>query len=200
MMGVRRLRAGAQSRPQRKRNEWLVNDHPNTGLEGFDGLLAICFYGGIVVANKEKLNSMAKNLSKEPPSSPRAILGGHVILQRCLDKCRSFLARTNGDYNFWPCSLCAELESFTGIDHDDFSVFVATGANDDEVAEWVNAHSKVKDKSEIIRWNNKMRDMRISEMDIESQKFLENYILEYLPKHRPVYVWFDVFDLEEERL
>jgi hypothetical protein len=29
---------------------------------------------------------------------------------------------------------------------------------------------------------------------------LESYIPENVPKHRPVYVWFDVFDLEEERL
>lgn len=151
--------------------------------------------------NKEKLASMAKDLRKEFPDSPREMLGGYVILARCLDKCRSFLAGTNGDYNFWPCSLCEELETFTGIDHEKLKDFAGTGATDAEVGRWVSDQSQVKDKMEIIRWNNKMRDMRISEMSDHAQEFLEPYIPENLPKnHRPVYVWFDVYDIEEGRL
>ena len=34
----------------------------------------------------------------------------------------------------------------------------------------------------------------------EGQEYLEEYIEDYVPKHGPVYVWFDVYDLEEERL
>jgi len=45
-----------------------------------------------------------------------------------------------------------------------------------------------------------MRDMRPSEMPDQAQEFLESYIPKNVPKHRPVYVWFDVFDLEEGRL
>ena len=150
--------------------------------------------------NAEKIALVAKDLGSEYPRSPREMLGGYVILPRCLDKCRSFLMGTNGDYNYWPCSLCGQLEEFTGIDHEDFKNFVATGASDEEAGEWVNAHSKAKNKMEVINWNNKMRDMRISEMTDEAQEFLECYIPENVPQHRPVYVWFDVFDLEEERL
>ncbi len=151
--------------------------------------------------NKKKLDLMAKDLNNDYPCSPREMLGGFVILARCLEKCRAFLVGTHGDYNFWPCSLCAEFEAFTGIDHDKLKDFAATGANDEEVARWVKSQSKVKDKMEIIRWNNKMRDMRISEMPDQAQDFLESYILKNLPKpHRPVYVWFDVFDIEEKRL
>ncbi|MGV7221703.1 MAG: DUF5069 domain-containing protein [Nitrospinales bacterium] len=150
--------------------------------------------------NAEKLALVAKDLGQEYPRSPREMLGGYVILPRCLDKCRSFLMGTNGDYNFWPCSLCAQLEEFTGIDHEDFRAFVETGASDEEAGEWVNSHSKAKNKMEVINWNNKMRDMRISEMTGEAQEFLEYYIPENVPQHRPVYVWFDVFDLEEDRL
>ena len=54
--------------------------------------------------NKEKLQSLVKDLTKEPPRSPRDMLGGFVILARCLDKCRAFLLGINGEYNFWPCS------------------------------------------------------------------------------------------------
>ena len=150
--------------------------------------------------NKEQLKFMAKDLSKEYPCSPRTMLGGYVIVARCLDKCRSFLAGSHGDYNFWPCSLCAEFEVFTGIDHNEFKGFVASGAKDDEVAAWVNANSKIKNKTKVDLWNLKMRDMQISEMSVEAQKFLESYIRENLPGHRPVHVWFDVFDLEEGRL
>ena len=150
--------------------------------------------------NKEKLVFLAKDLRNEYPCSPRVMLGGFVILARCLEKCRSFLVGLNGEYNYWPCTLCAELEAFTGIDHEEFKNFVATGASDKEIAEWVNTKSKEKEKIEIIRWNNKMRDMRPSEMSDQAQEFLESYISENVPKHRPVYVWFDVFDLEEKRL
>jgi hypothetical protein len=150
--------------------------------------------------NKEKLAPMAKDLSKEYPCSPRVMLGGFVILARCLEKCRSYLVGTNGEYNFWPCSLCEQLEIFTGIDHNEFKDFVATGASDDEVAKWVKVQSTIKNKIEIIRWNNKMRDMRPSEMSDKAQEFLESYIPENVHNHRPVYVWFDVFDLEEGRL
>lgn len=150
--------------------------------------------------SKEKLQTRAKDLGAEPPRSPRDMLGGYVILSRCLDKCRSFLLGINGEYNFWPCSLCSHLETFSGVDHEELKDFVATGATDEEVAIWFSSRSKVQNKMEIIHWNNKMRDMRISEMDDEAQEYLESYIPAYLPTHRPVYVWFDVYDLEEGRL
>ena len=77
---------------------------------------------------------------------------------------------------------------------------MATGASDDEVAKWFTIQSKVKNETEIIRWNNIMRDMRPSEMSDQAQEFLESYISKNVPAGRPVYVWFDVFDLEEGRL
>jgi hypothetical protein len=45
-----------------------------------------------------------------------------------------------------------------------------------------------------------MRDMRLSDMSLQAQQYLEEYIPKVVPKHRPVYVWFDVYDLEEKRL
>ncbi|MFQ5717594.1 MAG: DUF5069 domain-containing protein, partial [Nitrospinales bacterium] len=113
---------------------------------------------------------------------------------------RSFLMEINGEYNFWPCMLCAQFEAFTGIGHEAFKEFAASGASDDEMGEWIKAESKVKSEMEIIRWNNKMRDMRIGEMSDDDQKFFEIYIQENLPKDKPVYVWFDVYDIEEKRL
>jgi hypothetical protein len=69
--------------------------------------------------NEAKLKELAKDLSREYSRSPRDMLGGYVILARCLDKCRSELVGIEGEYSYWPCALCSELEPFTGIDHDD---------------------------------------------------------------------------------
>ena len=81
--------------------------------------------------------------------------------------------------------------------HEEMKEFVATGATDQEVADWFRKKSNVQNEIEIIRWNNKMRGMRLSEMDDVAQEYLESYIQKHIPKHRPVYVWFDVYDLEE---
>lgn len=150
--------------------------------------------------NKEKLQPLAMDLTKGPPRSPREVLGGYVILARCLDKCRAFLLGINGEYNYWYCSLCDQLETFTGVDHDVMKEFIATGASDEELAQWFKEQSKIKDPMEVIHWNNKMRGMRLSEMSSEGQEYLEGYIQENLPLHPPVYVWFDVYDVEEGRL
>jgi hypothetical protein len=123
--------------------------------------------------NKEKLEELAKDLRKEAPRSPREVLGGYVILARCLDKGRADLMGINGEYNYWYCSLCAQLEEFTGVDHAVMKEFIATGATDEEVGEWFKEQSKIKDPMDV---------------------------LEYLPVHPPVYVLFDVYDIEEGRL
>lgn len=150
--------------------------------------------------NKEKLEPLTKDLRKEPPRSPREVLGGYVILARCLDKGRADLLGINGEYNYWYCSLCDELEKFSGVGHDLMKEFIATGATDEEVGEWYKAQSKINDPMEVIRWNNKMRGMRLSEMSDDAQEYLEKYNQETLPPFPPVYVWFDVYDIEEGRL
>jgi len=75
-----------------------------------------------------------------------------------------------------------------------------TGAVDVAIAEWVKRQASHKTPMEIIRWNNTLRDMRISEMDDHAQECLEEYVDVHLPPHKPVYHWFDVYDIEEKRL
>lgn len=146
------------------------------------------------------VKTLAKDLTKTYPRSPRELLGGYVIAARCADKCRAFLLGLNGDYNYWPCSLAGLLFSFTGITPEQFKEVVASGVTDDELAAWLTAHSKVDDRQAIIQWNNQMRDMRLSEMTPQVQAYMEDYIPQHVPSHRPVYVYFDVYDLEEKRL
>lgn len=147
----------------------------------------------------EKLKTLAKDLTKDVPRSPRTTMGGFVLGARMLDKCRAVLNGTNGEYHF-NCPLDQILLKFSGIDPHAFRDFVATGADDAAVDQWMRENAKVKDRSEVIRWNNQQRDLRLSDLPIELQVFMEDYIAEYVPAGKVVYHWFDVYDYEEGRL
>ncbi len=139
------------------------------------------------------------DLSTAAPRSPRESIGGYVIAARTLDKCRSLLNGTIGDYHY-DCPLDKVFFEFAGLTGDQFKEFVATGASDDEVAAWIREHATKRERIEIIQWNNDLRGKRIGEMPDKLQEFLEDYIPANLPPGKPVYVWFDVYDIEEGRL
>ena len=147
----------------------------------------------------ERLKLLAIDLATGFPRSPRVTLAGYVHAARMLDKCRAVLAGCAGEYHY-NCPLDRQLLDFTGIGADQFKALVATGATDAEVATWITAHSQVADRETIVAWNNKMRCMRLCDMPIELQLFLEDYIPKFVPRNRPVIVWFDVYDLEEARI
>ena len=149
--------------------------------------------------SNHNLKLLAKDLTKDYPRSPRETLASYVIAARMLDKCRAVLAGTAGEYHF-DCPLDNQFLGFTGIASDEFKAFVASGATDAEVADWIQQHSKIKERPEIVAWNNKLRATRPCDMPIELQQFLEDYIPKFVPQKRPVYVWFDVYDLEEGRI
>ena len=132
------------------------------------------------------------------PRSPRETLGRYVIAARTLDKCRASIAGKLGEYKF-DCPLDNFFFGFTEITADSFREFVSTGADDDSVAEWIETNARPRERREIIQWNNDMRAKRICDLPVELQEFLEGYIPQFLPSSRPVYVWFDVYDIEEER-
>jgi hypothetical protein len=148
----------------------------------------------------DKVKRYAQDLRKNYPRSPREKLGDYVIAARCVDKCRAFLLGINGEYNYWPCSLASQWFTFAGITPEQFKEVVATGASDEEIVEWIVSHSQVKNTDDVLKWSNQLRNMRLSEMSLQAQQYLEEYIPKVVPKHRPVYVWFDVYDLEEKRL
>ena len=151
------------------------------------------------IMNEEKLKLLAPDLTKSYPRSPRETLAGYVIAARMLDKCRATIAATAGEYHY-DCRLDNQFLGFAGIDAGEFRTFVATGATDAEVAAWIEQHSKIKDRAEIVVWNNKLRYTRLCELPSEIQLYMEDYIPKFIPKNRPVYVWFDIYDLEEERI
>ncbi len=151
------------------------------------------------MTSHERLLLLAPDLAKSFPRSPRETLAGYVVAARTLDKCRAVLAGTAGEYHF-DCPLDRTFLDFAGLSSDAFKAFVATGATDDQVASWITEHSKIKNSRDVILWNNKMRNMRICDMPVELQEFLEGYIPKFIRRNRPVYVWFDVYDIEEQRI
>ncbi|MEM1444160.1 MAG: DUF5069 domain-containing protein [Verrucomicrobiota bacterium] len=145
------------------------------------------------------IESLAPDLSTTFPRSPREKVGGYVVAGRTLDKCRASLAGTLGEYHY-DCPLDNLFFDFTGISADDFKTQVATGASDEEMGHWIEENSKISEKIEFIIWNIDLRYKRVSEMPAELQEFLEGYIDEFIPKDKIVYYWFDVYDIEEQRI
>ncbi len=146
-----------------------------------------------------KVKKLAKDLRKDFPRSPRTKLAGYVLAARCLDKCRAEVCGSQGEYHY-ACPLDHQFLDFAGIDPEDFKNAVAEGRSDEEMENWICEHAKTGSREDVIRWNNKLRDLRLSEMDMDLQIFLEGYIDECIPKGRVVYHWFDVYDIEEKRL
>ena len=166
---------------------------------GGGGLIEQIYNEHTNIMSKEKLKLLAKDLTKEYPRSPRETLGGYVLAARCIDKCRAVLNGTQGEYHY-ACPLDQRWLKFSEINPEELKAFVATGATDDEIANWVQQHAKKRSRVEIVQWNNKERDTRLSDLPPETQEFMEDYIQKYVPRNRPVYHWFDAFDLEEERI
>jgi Domain of unknown function (DUF5069) len=113
----------------------------------------------------EKVKLLACDLGdgKEFPRSPRATLAGYVLAARAVDKCRAVLVDWQGKYHS-NCPLDQRWLNFVEIDYHDFRSIVATGATDDEIAAWIEQHAKKRPRAEIVAWNNKERDLRLSDL------------------------------------
>jgi hypothetical protein len=148
---------------------------------------------------QDPLKLLAKDLTKEFPRSPRETLAGYVIAARAVDKCRAVLAGMGGEYHSG-CPVDTLFLDFAGIPYAQFRDFVATGATDAAIADWIQKQAKPRPRLEIIRWNNDLRGKRLSELPDGLQEYMEDYIPKFVPRNRPVYVFFDVYDLEEQRI
>jgi hypothetical protein len=147
--------------------------------------------------NEEKLKSLARDLRKTPPRSPREVLGDFVIAARMLDKARADLLGINGEYNFYPCGLGAYFWKFTGLDAMKFKEFVATGATDAEVDKWIRGNTVQKDNLPIIKWNNEMIGKRLCDLPDSVQEYFVDYIPKFCKPPSKVKFFFDVYDVEE---
>lgn len=94
----------------------------------------------------------AKDLTREPPRSPRLRLHEYVILCRTIDKCRALLAGTIGDYHF-DCPLDNMLFGFKEIRGPDFRAKVASFATDEDIAVWLDQAGTKKEPGDIRHWS-----------------------------------------------
>lgn len=148
----------------------------------------------------ENVKKLAPDLTKGFPHSPHAMLAGYVLAKRALDKCRADLAGTLGEYHF-DCPLDNIFFGFAGLKGPEFREFVATGADDEAVAKWIEEHATKRPRIEIIKWNNDLRYKRLGEMPDRIQEFMEDYIPANVPGSviHHIRYFFDIFDAEEKR-
>jgi len=147
------------------------------------------------------LAQLALDLTRDYPRSPRALFAGYVIAGRMLDKCRAILNGTAGEYeyNIGPDRVFLE---FAGLNADEFKDFVATGATDEEVADWIQARAKVHSAAEIAAWNFTLKCRRICELPPDRQAWVQEYLLANVkPEVQERVIFnFDLLDAEEGRL
>jgi Domain of unknown function (DUF5069) len=149
----------------------------------------------------EDLAQLALDLTQDYPRSPRALFAGYIIVGRVLDKCRALLNGTQGEYEY-NYGIDRVFFEFAGINSDEFKNFVATGATDEEVAEWIHKKAKIHSPAEIAAWNFTLKGRRISELPPERQAWVQEYLLANVrPEVQEKVIFnFDLLDAEEGRL
>lgn len=90
--------------------------------------------------NLDRVKELARDLRNGEPRSAYEELGGEVHAARTLDKCRASLVGLNGDFVFG-CPMDQHMFQQTGINMSEFRDFVATGASDEDVAQWIQQHT-----------------------------------------------------------
>ena len=106
-----------------------------------------------------RINTPGKDLTKEPPRSPRPRLGGYVILARTIDKCRALASGNIGAYDF-DCPLDNMLFSFKAITAEQFKSQIEKGATDSDMVDWLDAHGAQKTLEEVKVWSDSIENIR----------------------------------------
>jgi hypothetical protein len=103
--------------------------------------------------------NVVKDLSQEPPRSPKIHLGGYALMGRMIDKGRADLQGKAGEYHF-ACPLDQMLFEFKGVKAEEVKQQLATGASDEQVTAWFNTHGAPKKAEEIKAWSSKVEGAR----------------------------------------
>jgi len=135
-----------------------------------------------------------KDLTKEPPRSPRMRVGGYAILGRTLDKCRALIAGNIGEYHF-DCPLDNMLFGFKGVKGDDFKAEVEKGTGDHEMVEWLNSHGEKKTPEEVKEWSDEAEATNPSN-NPEKREWFEEQVKPYGldPARTTLFDWLETDD------
>jgi hypothetical protein len=96
--------------------------------------------------------TISKDLTKEPPRSPRTRIGDYALMARMIDKGRATINGTVGEYHF-ACPLDQQLFEFKGIQADEVKGVLQSGASDEDVLAWFNKHGAAKSPAEVKAWS-----------------------------------------------
>ena len=136
------------------------------------------------------------DLAQRPPRSPRARLGGLVLLPRMLDKGRATAAGTNGEYHY-NCPLDQHVINFLGFDPNALLEELKTGKGDGEILTWLLANSKnPRSAWEIQTWSD-YHDRRGPDSDAETLAFFAGYVTKLTTTREDIKTWADVLDLDD---
>src|ERR1700722_3270876 len=94
----------------------------------------------------------AKDLTKEPPRSPRVRIGGYALLARMADKGRATINGTAGGYHF-DCPLDNMLFGFKGVKGAEVKPLLESGKSNEEIAKWLDTHGTPKTPAEVKAWS-----------------------------------------------
>jgi hypothetical protein len=137
----------------------------------------------------------APDLTRHPPRSPRARLGGYVHLPRLIDKARAWAADKAGDYHY-PCPFDARFFAFTGLNADAFLAEVKAGKNDSGLLAYVQANAQPwRHAVDIARWSAWMEQLTPGSPD--SREFFNEVHRKNAPHREDIVTWFDWLELDD---
>ena len=140
------------------------------------------------------MNTKGKDLTKEPPRSPKTRVGGYAILGRTIDKCRALLWGNIGEYHF-DCPLDNMLFGFKSVKGDDFKAFVETGADDEEIAKWLDRNGIPKDDKDKQAWSEEVMKVNFYHIPEKRDWYIEQLKpLGLDPKTTPLFDWLETDD------
>ena len=140
-------------------------------------------------------NFSAPDLTKFPPRSPRARLGGFAHFPRLIDKARATIAGTNGDYHY-DCPVDHHFWEFTGIKPTPFLKEIKSGKGDGELLAYVLANAMPKRSgSEVAAWSTWFEGRAPSA--VGGREFFNGVHQKNAPQREDIGTWFDWLELDD---
>lgn len=142
-------------------------------------------------------SKIAPDLTQRPPRSPRARLGGYVLLPRILDKGRAAIAGKLGEYRFDGSGMDRHFLNFTGIDFAAFKAELAKGGSDSDILAWINANAKYsRNPWEIAAWS-EFHENRTPDSDAETLNHFAEMVAKFTATREDINTWFALLDLDD---
>ncbi len=151
-----------------------------------------------------KVKSLAKDLGKEAPRSPYSReIAGILLLARVVDKARAQLVGLIPNKDIYEYGAPADRSLFKqfSLDAQALEAYIATGASDAEIGEWVLANGENTDAESIAVYNNGWKSKRLADLAPASQAHIEKLLKQanLLEKTDRLRYLIDVLDAKDGR-